>query len=203
MRKDEYTKLLIAYYKPKYRGYSEKSARFQSQCRYFFNILAMSFNISGFFQPLHCYKIFLKGWKMKMKWKLLSDVQLFATPWTVHGILQARLLEWVAVPCSRGPSQPRDQTQVSRISGGFFTCWVTWEVSTKIIYQYCVLEKCFTSWGFPGRAVVRPPAVTAEELNVDRSRDSACCVAWPKYKLWNVYTSKLTSESLTLWNLIL
>ena len=39
---------------------------------------------------------------------------------TVHGILQARILEWVAVPFSRGSSQPRDQTQVSQIGGGFF-----------------------------------------------------------------------------------
>ena len=37
------------------------------------------------------------------------------------GILQARILEWVAMPSSRGSSQPRDQTQISRIAGGFFT----------------------------------------------------------------------------------
>ena len=37
--------------------------------------------------------------------------------YTVHGILQARILEWVAVYFSRGSSQPRDQTQVSRIAG--------------------------------------------------------------------------------------
>ena len=36
-------------------------------------------------------------------------------------ILQARILEWVAFPFSRGSSQPRDQTQVSRIAGEFFT----------------------------------------------------------------------------------
>ena len=40
---------------------------------------------------------------------------------TVHGILQARILEWVAFPFSRGFSQPRDQTQVSHIAGRFFT----------------------------------------------------------------------------------
>ena len=40
---------------------------------------------------------------------------------TVHGILQARILEWVVFPFSRGSSQPRDQTQVSHISGRFFT----------------------------------------------------------------------------------
>ena len=39
----------------------------------------------------------------------------------VHGMLQARMLEWVAFPFSRGSSQPRDQTQVSRIAGRFFT----------------------------------------------------------------------------------
>ena len=48
------------------------------------------------------------------------------SPWasSVHGILQARILEWVAISYSRGPSQPRDPTQVScvsRIAGGFFT----------------------------------------------------------------------------------
>ena len=41
--------------------------------------------------------------------------------YTAHGILQARILEWVAFPFSRGSSQPRDQTQVSHIAGGFFT----------------------------------------------------------------------------------
>jgi len=40
---------------------------------------------------------------------------------TVHGILQARILEWVAFSFSRGSSQPSDQTQVSYIAGGFFT----------------------------------------------------------------------------------
>ena len=39
---------------------------------------------------------------------------------TVHGILQARILEWVAGPFSRGSSQPRDQTQVSWIAGRLF-----------------------------------------------------------------------------------
>ena len=41
--------------------------------------------------------------------------------YTVHGIFQARILKWVAIPFFRGSSQPRDQTQISRIAGGFFT----------------------------------------------------------------------------------
>ena len=54
---------------------------------------------------------------MKVKVKSLSRVPLFATPWTgslpgssLHGILQARVLELVAISFSRGSSQPRDQT---------------------------------------------------------------------------------------------
>ena len=43
------------------------------------------------------------------------------TDYTVHGVLQAGTLQWVAVPFSRGSSQPRDRTQVSHIAGRFFT----------------------------------------------------------------------------------
>ena len=50
--------------------------------------------------------------------------------YTVHGILQARILEWVAVLFFRGSSKPRDQTQVSHIAGGFFTSWATREASS-------------------------------------------------------------------------
>ena len=46
---------------------------------------------------------------------------------SVHGILQARILEWTAISFSRGSSQPRDQTQVSRIGGRHFNLWATRE----------------------------------------------------------------------------
>ena len=62
-----------------------------------------------------------------------SHLQLFVTPWaicslpgsSVHGILQARILEWVALPSFRGSSQPRDQTRVSCFAGRFLTTWAT------------------------------------------------------------------------------
>ena len=47
---------------------------------------------------------------------------------SVHGILQARILEWVALPSSRGSSQPRDRSQASRTTSGFFTVWATRKV---------------------------------------------------------------------------
>ena len=68
-----------------------------------------------------------------------SHVQCFATLWIValqtpphHGILQARILEWVAMPSFEGSSQPRDGTHISCIAGGFFTTSTTWETPLEV-----------------------------------------------------------------------
>ena len=80
--------------------------------------------------------------------KSLSHVWLFATPWTVayqavrslsvHGIFQARVLEWVAISFSRGSSQPRDQTRVSCTAGRRFTIWATVK-SIYYLFNYMLL----------------------------------------------------------------
>ena len=59
----------------------------------------------------------------ELKVKVAQSCLMVGDPmeYTVHGILQARILESVAFLYSRGYSQPRDQTQVSHIAGGFFT----------------------------------------------------------------------------------
>ena len=68
------------------------------------------------------------------KWKLLSGVRLFATPWTiVHEILWARILEWVVYPFSSGSSWPRNWTRVSCIAGGFFTNWAIREAMMPLL----------------------------------------------------------------------
>ena len=60
---------------------------------------------------------------MLVKVKVSQSCPILCDPmdYTVHEILQARILEWVAFPFSRGSLQRRDQTQVSHIAGGFFT----------------------------------------------------------------------------------
>ena len=60
---------------------------------------------------------------MKVKVAQWSPTLCDPMDYTVHGILQARILEWVAFPFSRGSSKPRDQIQVSCIAGRFFTNW--------------------------------------------------------------------------------
>ena len=72
---------------------------------------------------------------------MFSHVQLSCDPMDcslpVHGILQARILEWVAVPFSRGSFQPKDRTQISHVAGGFFTSCATREVpKVEILFAY-------------------------------------------------------------------
>ena len=66
--------------------------------------------------------------------QVASESCSVVSDYTVHGILQARILEWVPYPFSRGSSWPRDLTQVSFIAGGFFTNWATREalLTTKM-----------------------------------------------------------------------
>ena len=82
-----------------------------------------------------CTFIWLTEW---VKWKSLSRVWLFVIPWTIHSPWNSpgQNTGWVAFPFSRGSSQPRDQTQVSQIAGGFFTSWAIY-----LTYKVC-LSKC-------------------------------------------------------------
>ena len=78
----------------------------------------------------------------------------------VHGILQASILEWVAFPFSRGSSQPRDRTQVSRTAGGFFTTWAIRDTTiTRSLLKLMSIESvmlsnhlilCLQSFSAPG-----------------------------------------------------
>ena len=89
----------------------------------FYNRASEHFLCSKLFCPCiqHC------KWKVKVKATQLCLALCDPMYNTVHGILQARALEWVAFSFSRGPSKPRGQTQVSCIAGGFFTRWATRE----------------------------------------------------------------------------
>ena len=64
---------------------------------------------------------------------------------TVHGILQARILEWVAFPFSRASFQPRDWGQVSHIVGGLFTSWATRKSKNTQVGSLSLLRRIFTT----------------------------------------------------------
>ena len=63
--------------------------------------------------------------------------------YSVYGILQASILEWVAMPSSRGSFRLRDWTQVSCIAGRFFTVWATREAQGSHIYVQKLRERKF------------------------------------------------------------
>ena len=87
---------------------------------------------------------------MKVKVKLLSlsdslrPVDCSPPGSSVHGILQARLLEWVAISFSRGSSRPRDRTQVSHIAGRRFNLWATgeWRYTNSYTAVLLLLFNC-------------------------------------------------------------
>ena len=76
--------------------------------------------------------------------------------YTVHGILEARILEWVAFLFSRGSSQPMDQTQVSCIAGGFFASWATREAQRDESESHSVISDSVTPWTLPSIEFSRP-----------------------------------------------
>ena len=83
----------------------------------------------GFLWTLHKYVAIAS---LQVKVAQLCPTLCDPTDCIIHGILQARTLEWVAFPFSRESSQPRDQTQVSCVAGGFFTSWATREALASL-----------------------------------------------------------------------
>ena len=100
----------------------------------------------------HCrrilYQLSHKGSKVKVAQSCLTlcnpmDCSLPGS--SIHEILQARILEWVAIPFSGRSSQPTNQTQVSHIAGGFFTIWAIREalymcILFQIFFHYRLLQ---------------------------------------------------------------
>ena len=92
---------------------------------------------------------------------------------------RARILEWVALPLSRGSSQPRDRTQVFHIAGGFFTSWATRKPSCC---KWCKLAKgvdCFSDlWKTDRRLTNEMKSIfsLAPEELLRQGRSNKCCV---------------------------
>ena len=95
---------------------------------------------------------------------------------SIHGILQSRILEWVAISFSRGSSQPRDRTQVSRIADRRFNLWATRETlsNSKTISLLVVIlnrtQFLFLTGSWSGRCPVH--------LSNDNSSICSNCIAY-------------------------
>ena len=98
-------------------------------------------------------------WQMLTIWKIPKGLCIN----TVHGILQARILEWVAIAFSRGSSWPRNQTGVSCIASGFFTSWAIKETHKE--NSFCerkqkpvkMAERAASLGRFPAKSMAKGP----------------------------------------------
>ena len=99
---------------------------------------------------------------------------------SVHGILQARILEWVATSFSRGSSWPRDRTQVSCAAGRFVTNWATREA---LPFVYPLLLSVFVHQKITGLLPLRPWICSSPLYILDTSR------------LSNLYTANIFFKS--------
>ena len=84
------------------------------------------------YYPKSIVYIRVHSWCLYVLWKCLSHVRLFTTPmvYTVHGILQARILEWVAVPFSRGSSH---------------TFFGFWQIYNDVYHHYSIIQNSFSA----------------------------------------------------------
>ena len=102
------------------------------------------------------------------------------------GILQARILEWVAMPSSRGSSQPKNQTQVSHIAGRFFTVWATREA----LPVYCFLKVTSDTVTSSSPDVIKNSLfwvfVFYENTSSDLKNKIFCIISFSDYKS-NIY----------------
>ena len=74
---------------------------------------------------------------------LCNPVDCSLPGFSIHGILQARILEWVTISLSRGSSQPRDRTRVSLIGGRRFNLWATREAPN---HKFILLQMIISKW---------------------------------------------------------
>ena len=134
--------------------------------------------------------------------------------YTVHGIFQARILEWVTFPF-RGSSQSRDRTQVFCIAGGFFTSWATREA-----LEYCSGEPIPFPADLPDPGIEPgSPAVSVDSLPTELSGKPK--VIWYSLRVfhtvkgcsavsetavgvffWNFLAFSMIQQMLAIWSLV-
>ena len=154
----------------------------------------------------------------EVKWEPLNCVRLCnPVDYTVHWILQARILEWVAFPFSRGSSQPRDWSRVSCIAGRFFTSWATREAQTsytsiniwKWIKKGKYLFTAFTSTPWDQGQTTKASLQRWEQERIWResfppsSRDSFPCLSDCTWHLGSTPTTPSFLLSATSWSCFL
>ena len=111
---------------------------------------------------------------------------------SVHGILQARILEQVAIPFSRGSSRLRDGTQVSGIAGRFFIVWATNAIQSVLI-SYLLLYSNMTYYYWLIKKDTHEQSDTQ-----DKAQKGPKCRSFCSHGVWSVVPSQCMDELINL-----
>ena len=114
-----------------------------------------------------------RGSTMELKMKVTQSCPTLCHPtdYAVHGILQARILEWVAFPFSSESSHPRNQTGVSCIAGGFSINWAIREASMAMVLGHAKGDD--EMWHSRGHEKLWGTSQPAEECGWSRGTQDA------------------------------
>ena len=119
---------------------------------------------------------------MKVKVALSCPTLCTRMDYTVHGIIQARVLEWVAYPFSSGSSQPRNWTGISWIAGGFFTSWATRKAPRKcwplISCSSAFSKPSLYIWKFLVHVLLKSSLMDFEYYFASVGNEYNCVVVW-------------------------
>ena len=103
---------------------------------------------------------------------------------SVHGIFQARVLEWIAISFSRGSSWPRNWTQVSRIAGRHFTIWATREAHNRKAYAPLILHLLLVELSYRGLNTKTEKAMAPHSSTlawkIPRMEEPVGCSPWAR-----------------------
>ena len=107
---------------------------------------------------------------------------------SVHGIFQARVLEWVAISFSRGSSPPRDRTQVFHIASRCFTLWATREATYTLFFIFSSIM-VYHGWGDLGEWHWNMYNIMYETSRQSRFDArywmlGAGALGWPRGRVW-------------------
>ena len=137
---------------------------------------------------LHLRKVKVKS--LTRVW-LCDPMDCSPEGFSVHGIFQARVLEWVAIFFSRGSSWPRDWTQASNIAGRLFTLWATFST-----FHPATRDELFKQWRGSFHCLIESLSI------VFRIKSELCTLAWlplhPQYQSAHSPAPILQSDRLSL-----
>ena len=130
---------------------------------------------------------------------------------TVHRILQARIVEWIAIPFSRESSWPRDQIQVSCSTGRFFTIWTTREVQIRCNFSknykimlwastVCEPRTCrYSSWIKAEETEIKLPTSVGSLKKQESSRKTSTSASLTMLKPLTVWITTNCGKALKKW----